>query len=272
MDFQKITELGMAYLTHYGLSVIGAVALLIIGRIVAGIGRGITRKALEKRETDQTLVPFFSKAVYYLIWTVVLIAVLGLFGIQTASLVAVLGAAGLAIGLALQGTLSHFSAGVMLLIFRPFNVGDFVEAGGAVGSIEEIGLFGTTIKTPDNVKISVPNGLIWGGKITNYNGYETRRIDLVVGISYDDDIQTAIDTILGVLDADSRVMKDPSPTVAVSNLGDSSVDLIVRPWCAGSDYWPLRMDLTRALKEKLEGAGCSFPYPQQDVHLHQVVQ
>ncbi len=272
MDFQKISEIGLGYLMHYGLSVIGAILLLIVGRIAAGIGRGITVKALEKRKTDPALVPFLSKAVYYLIWTVVLIAVLGLFGIQTASLVAVLGAAGLAIGLALQGTLSHFAAGVMLLIFRPFTIGDFVEAGGAVGSIEEIGLFGTTVKTPDNVKIIVPNGLIWGGKISNYNGYETRRIDLVVGISYDDDIQKAIDTIEALLDADSRVLKDPSPTVAVSNLGDSSVDLIVRPWCAGADYWPLRADLTRALKEQLEGAGCSFPYPQQDVHMFQSVQ
>jgi len=272
MDLTVISEKAIEILTHYGMGVVGAVLLLIVGRIAAGIARKMTAKALNKSQADAALVPFFSKAAYYLVWAVVLIAVLGLFGIQTTSLVAVLGAAGLAIGLALQGTLSHFAAGVMLLIFRPFTIGDFVEAGGAMGSIEEIGLFGTTIKTPDNVKTIVPNGLIWGGKISNYNGYENRRIDLVAGISYDDDIQKAIDTIQRVLEADSRVLAEPAPTVAVSNLGDSSVDLVVRPWCAASDYWGLRFDLTRAIKENLEKAGCSIPYPQQDIHLHQSVQ
>jgi len=272
MEWSAITEEAIELLTHYGLGVIGAIVLLIVGRIAAGIGRKMTVRALGRSNADPALIPFFSKATYYLIWAVVLIGVLGLFGIQTTSLVAVLGAAGLAVGLALQGTLSHFAAGVMLLIFRPFTIGDYVEAGGAAGSIEEIGLFGTTLRTPDNIKTIIPNGLIWGGKISNFNGYENRRIDLVAGISYDDDIQKAIDTITAILQADDRVLTDPSPTVAVSNLGDSSVDLIVRPWCRSSDYWELRFDLTRAIKEGLEGAGCSIPYPQQDIHLHQAVQ
>jgi len=272
MDWSAITEQAIELLTHYGLGVIGAIVLLIVGRIAAGIGRKMTVRALGRSNADPALIPFFSKATYYLIWAVVLIGVLGLFGIQTTSLVAVLGAAGLAVGLALQGTLSHFAAGVMLLIFRPFTIGDYVEAGGAAGSIEEIGLFGTTLRTPDNIKTIIPNGLIWGGKISNFNGYENRRIDLVAGISYDDDIQKAIDTITAVLEADDRVLTDPAPTVAVSNLGDSSVDLVVRPWCKSSDYWGLRFDLTRAIKEGLEGAGCSIPYPQQDIHLRQAVQ
>ncbi len=270
INFAKLLAGATEYLTQYGLSVIGAIALLIVGRIVAAWGRGISRRALTKADVDPTLVAFFAKAIYYLILIVVLIAVLGLFGVQTTSLIAVLGAAGLAVGLALQGTLSNFAAGVMLLIFRPFKLDDFVDIGGTMGSVVEIGLFSTTLKTPDNVKIVVPNSSVWGGTISNFNGYDTRRIDLVIGISYDDNIQTAMDTIRKIVTSDERVMADPALQIAVSNLGDSSVDLVVRPWCQGSDYWDLRFDLTKKLKEGLEAAGCSIPYPQQDVYMHQV--
>ena len=241
-----LTELA----TQWGLQIIGAIVVLLIGRIVAGWARRLTRKALERAEVDPTLVPFIAKLVYYL-------------------LVAVLGAAGLAVGLALQGTLSNFAAGVMLLFFRPFKVGDFIDAGGTTGSVEDIGVFATTLKSPDNVKIVVPNSQVYGQTIKNFNGFDTRRIDLVIGISYDDDISKAIDTIRSVVSADQRVMVEPETLIAVSNLGDSSVDLVVRPWCAGSDYWPLRFDLTRKIKEDLEAAGCSIPFPQTDVHLHQ---
>ncbi|MEN8165344.1 MAG: mechanosensitive ion channel domain-containing protein [Acidobacteriota bacterium] len=258
------------YLTHYGLRVIGAIALLIVGRIAAAWGRRLSRRAMARAEVDPTLVPFFSKATYYLILIVVLIAVLGLFGIETTSLIAVLGAAGLAVGLALQGTLSNFAAGVMLLIFRPFKLEDFVDIGGTTGFVMEIGLFSTTLRTTDNVKIVVPNSSVWGGTISNYNGFETRRVDLVIGISYDDNIQAAMDTISSVVTADDRVLADPAPQIAVSNLGDSSVDLVVRPWCASGDYWNVRFDLTRRIKEELEATGCSIPYPQQDVYMHQV--
>lgn len=261
-----LTELA----TTWGLKIIGAIAVLIIGRLIAGWIRRIVRKGLERAEVDATLVPFMSKMVYYLVLTVVLIAVLGVFGVQTASLVAVLGAAGLAVGLALQGTLSNFAAGVMLLFFRPFRVGDYVDTGGSAGSVVEIGVFSTTLKSPDNVKIVVPNSRVYGEIIKNFNGFDTRRIDLVVGISYDDDIGTALETIRSIVANDERVLAEPEPTIAVSNLGDSSVDIVVRPWCAGSDYWPLRFDLTRRFKEGLEAAGCSIPYPQTDVHLHQV--
>jgi small conductance mechanosensitive channel len=260
-----LTELA----TQWGLQIIGAIIVLLVGRIVAGWVRRLTRKALERAEVDPTLVPFIAKLVYYLLLAFVVIAVLGVFGVQTASLVAVLGAAGLAVGLALQGTLSNFAAGVMLLFFRPFKVGDFIDAGGTTGSVEEIGVFATTLKSPDNVKIVVPNSQVYGQTIKNFNGFDTRRIDLVIGISYDDDISKAIDTIRGIVSADQRVMAEPETLIAVSNLGDSSVDLVVRPWCAGSDYWPLRFELTRKIKEGLEAAGCSIPYPQTDVHLHQ---
>jgi len=260
-----LTELA----TQWGLQIIGAIIVLFVGRIVAGWARRLTRKALERAEVDPTLVPFIAKLVYYLLLAFVVIAVLGVFGVQTASLVAVLGAAGLAVGLALQGTLSNFAAGVMLLFFRPFKVGDFIDAGGTTGTVEEIGVFATTMKSPDNVKIVVPNSQVYGQTIKNFNGFDTRRIDLVIGISYDDDISKAIDTIRSVVSADQRVLAEPETMIAVSNLGDSSVDLVVRPWCAGSDYWPLRFDLTRKIKEDLEAAGCSIPYPQTDVHLHQ---
>jgi small conductance mechanosensitive channel len=198
---------------------------------------------------------------------VVVIAVLNLFGIQTTSLIAVVGAAGLAVGLAMQGTLSNFASGVMLLLFRPFHIGDYVEVGGTAGSVKEIGIFSTTLATPDNVRITVPNSGVYGAIIKNYSAYDTRRIDLVMGISYGDEIGRAIDAIKGVLQADERVLKDPEPTIAVSELADSSVNLVVRPWCRKEDYWPLRFDLTRGLKEQIEAGGCTIPFPQRDVHL-----
>jgi small conductance mechanosensitive channel len=250
----------------WGLQVIGALAVLIVGRIIAGWLRRLTRRSLERAELEPVLIPFLANGVYYLALAAVLIAVLGLFGVETTSLVAVLGAAGLAVGLALQGTLSNFSAGVMLLVFRPFKIGDYVEAGGEGGTVQEIGVFSTVLHTPDNVRITIPNSAVFGQTIKNYSANDTRRNDLVIGISYDDDIARAIETIQRVLAADARVLEEPKAAVAVAELADSSVNLVVRPWCAGSDYWGLRFDLTRKLKEELEAAGCSIPYPQQDVH------
>jgi small conductance mechanosensitive channel len=257
-------------LTEWGLKVIGAIVVLIIGRMVAGMVRSSVRKGMTRAEVDATLIPFVSSLIYWAVLAVVLIAVLNLFGVHTTSLVAILGAAGLAVGLALQGTLSNFAAGVMLLIFRPFKVGDFVEIGGTAGSVVSVAIFSTIMKTPDNVMITVPNSQVWGNEIKNYNGFDTRRVDMVMGISYDDDIQVAMDTIRDIVSADERVLADPAVQIAVSELADSSVNIIVRPWCNGADYWALRFDLTRRLKEALEAAGCSIPYPQQDVYMHQV--
>ena len=260
----------MLLVSTWGLQVLGALALFIVGRWVAGKLRDGTLSALERTSVDSTLVPFLTGGVYYLALIVVVIAVLGLFGVQTTSLIAVLGAASLAIGLAMQGTLSNFAAGVMLLLFRPFGVGDYVEAAGVRGSVQEIGIFSTRLNTPDNVQIVVPNSAIYGSTIKNYSANDTRRNDLVMGISYGDDIARAIATIEKVLSSDSRVLRDPAPLVAVGELADSSVNLVVRPWCAASDYGSLRFDLTRKLKEELEAAGCSIPFPQQDVHVHAV--
>ncbi len=253
----------------WGLSVLGAVALLIVGLWVARRVKNGVARSMEKGGVDESLIPFVSGIAYYTAVAVVVIAVLNLFGIETTSLIAVLGAAGLAVGLALQGTLSNFSSGVMLLIFRPFKKGDFVDIAGTKGSVAEIGVFSTSLTTPDNVGIIVPNSAIFGSVISNYNAHETRRNDMVVGISYDDDIDAAFEIINKVLGGDDRVLAEPAPAVFVANLGDSSVDIAVRPWCKGADYWGLRGDLTKQLKQSLEAGGCSIPYPQTDVHFFQ---
>ena len=267
MNIEEVTAVSADLLTQWGLKVVGAIALLIVGRMVAGLLRKLTRRSMKKAAVDATLIPFMSSMVYYLAMAVVLIAVLGLFGIQTTSLIAILGAAGLAIGLALQGTLSHFASGIMLLIFRPFRVGDVVDVGGTIGKVEEIGIFTTTLKSPDNIKITVPNSQIYGSTIKNMNGYETRRVDMVMGVSYDDDLALAMETMMRVIQEDTRVLAEPEPQIAVAELGDSSVNFVVRPWCKAEDYFGVKFDLTRRFKEELEAAGCSIPFPQRDVHL-----
>ncbi len=261
-----ITEL----VTQWGLKVIGALVLFIVGIWVAKAIRSSLRKALGRSEMDPTLIPFLSGIIYYIVLAVLITAVLGLFGIETTSLIAVLGAAGFAVGLAMQGTLSNFSAGVMLLIFRPFKVGDFIDAAGVAGSVHEIGIFSTTLNTADNVRIILPNSSVYGTTIKNFATNDNRRNDMVIGISYEDNISVAVNTIIGILKADRRVLADPEPLVAVAELADSSVNLNVRPWCRKEDYWPLRADLHREIKEKLEAAGCSIPFPQTDVHMRQV--
>jgi small conductance mechanosensitive channel len=269
-DFQAILSQVVDLSAAWGLRLIGAITVFFIGRIVAGWARRAVRKLMHRSSVDDTLVPFATGLVYYLLLAFVLIAVLGMIGIQTASIIAVLGAAGLAVGLAMQGTLGNFASGVMLLVFRPFRVGEFVEAAGVSGTVEAITVFTTQLTTPDNVRIVIPNAAVWGATIKNYAAQPTRRIDLVVGIAYDDDIGVAFTTIEQILQADERVLNDPPVTIAVSELGDSSVNIVVRPWCKRENYWPLRFDLTRRLKENLEAAGCSIPFPQRDVHLFEV--
>lgn len=254
----------------WGLKVLGAVVVFVIGSIVAGSLRRTVAGVVERTRGDVTLSRFLGSLTYYVVLVAAGVAALGMIGIQMASFIAILATAGLAIGLALQGALSNVASGVMLLIFRPFKAGDFVDLGGTAGTVESIGLFSTELNTPDNIHIVVPNSAIYGDTIKNFSHHDTRRIDMVMGISYDDDISVAMETIREVLDGDDRVLKDPPYMVAVSELGASSVDLVVRPWCARTDYWPLRFDLTRALKERLEAAGCSIPYPQRDVRVHTV--
>ena len=257
-------ELGI----DYGLNALGALAILIIGWIVANLVRRSLRRMLAKSErVDATLQPVIANIVRYLILVFVLVAVLAQFGVQTTSVIAVLGAAGLAIGLALQGTMQNIAAGFMLLFLRPFGIGDYIDAGGISGTVEEIGLFVTTLKTPDGVSISVPNSQLWGTAITNYSRNPTRRIDLVVGIGYGDDIDKAQDVLLALAKGDERIHAEPAPQVLVQGLGESSVDLDLRCWTSIDDYWPLLFDLTKRAKIDIEGAGLSIPYPQRDLHV-----
>lgn len=263
------SEFIIVLVTQWGMRILGALAVLVIGMFVARWLKNAVRRALERKGTDTTLIPFASNTAYYLALTFVVVSVLGMFGVEVTSVIAVLGAAAFAVGLALQGTLANFSSGVMLLVFRPFKVGEYVDAGGTAGSVAEIGIFFTTLNTPDNVRVVVPNSSVWGQTIHNYAANDTRRNDMVVGVSYADDLPKAKQIIHDVLAADTRVLEDPAPTVAVAELGDSSVNIVVRPWCNKGDYWSLRFDLTQKMKEALEAGGCSIPFPQRDVHVFQ---
>lgn len=254
-------------LSTWGLRVLGAIGVLIVGLWVARMVSKGVRRGLERANFDETLVPFFGSLAYYAIATFVGIAVLGLFGIPTTSFVAALGAAGLAIGLALQGSLSNLAAGVMLLIFRPFKVGDYVEAAGVDGSVEEIGLFASSLATLDNTLITLPNAEIWGATIKNFTAKDKRRNDLEFGISYGDDINQARASIIAACKADPRVLSDPAPDVWVTGMGDSAVNLLVVPWCHPDDYWGLKFDLYQSVKEALEKGGSTIPFPQRDLHV-----
>jgi len=256
--------------TDWGIKIAIAIAIFVIGKIIARMVANLTKKALQRAGTDAMLVNFLGTITYTVLLIAVLLAAVDSLGVNVTSLMAILGAAGLAVGLALKDSLSNFAAGVMIIIFRPFNIGDFITAGGCSGVVDEIGLFATLMHTGDNQRIIVPNSAILGGNITNTSALPTRRIDLVIGIGYDDNIGQARDLIMGILEADERVLKDPVPGVAVGELGDSSVNLNVRPWVNSGDYWPARADILEGIKIKLDEAGISIPYPQQDVHMHEV--
>lgn len=259
----------VSILTEYGLNVIGALVILLIGWSLAKWAESRTRKALNKSpRIERTLTGFLSSLVRYLVLIFTVIAVLNQFGVQTASLIAVLGVAGLAIGLAMQGTLSNIAAGVMLLVFRPFKLGDYVEVSGQSGTVQSLNLFVTELATPDNKQIIIPNSNIWGQSVVNYSFHSTRRLDLEIGIGYGDDIDGAIKIISEILDAEERVRKDPEPMIAVGNLGASSVDLTIRVWVDAADYWTLKFDLTKRLKQAFDARGIGIPFPQMDVHLH----
>jgi small conductance mechanosensitive channel len=250
----------------YGIRVVGAILILIVGRVVAGALRKGTLRAMEKGNADKTLSLFFGRLVFIAIMVFAVLAALAKFGVQTASFVAVLGAAGFAVGFALQGSLSNFAAGVMLLVFRPFKVGDFVDVGGAAGTVKEIALFTTTLATPDNVKIIVGNSGVFGSTIKNFSAYDTRRCDMLIGIGYGSDIQKAIEVMEGLIKADSRVLGDPAHQIAVSELADSSVNFVVRMWVKKEDYWGVKFDMTRAVKEAFDNNGIEIPFPQRVVH------
>ena len=264
----------IAWLRNWGIldamaRIITAIVILVVGWLVAKLLKGLVARVMERAKADATLVSFVSHLTYVALMVFVIIAALSRLGVQTTSFIAVVGAAGLAIGLALQGSLANFAAGVLLMIFRPIKAGDFVEVAGVTGKVDEIEIFTTTLTTPDNKKAIIPNAKVTGDNIINYTALGTRRVDMVVGVSYEADLKQAKQVLTDVLTSDERILDDPAPTVAVSELGDSSVNFVVRPWVQAADYWDVYFDTMQAAKERLDAEGISIPFPQTDVHLYQ---
>ena len=265
----NVSDQLLIFITTYGIQIIGAILILVLGRIAAGIGRKIVTRVLEKSKTEPAIVSFVGSLTYILILIFAVLATLAKFGIQTASFVAIIGAAGLAIGFALQGSLSNFAAGILILVLRPFRVDDFIMGAGVAGTVKRIQLFTTELATPDNIKMMVPNSKLFGDVIKNITAYDTRRVDLVIGIGYNSDMQKAYDVMMNIITKDSRILSDPPPQIAVSELADSSVNFVVRPWVKKEDYWTVKFDLTRNIKEAFDKNNIEIPFQQQDVHLYE---
>ena len=266
-DFDISTELVVNYAFIYGVKVLAALALFFIGKWAAKTAISIVKKMMAKAKVDPTLIGFAGNILYGLAMAFIVIAALSQLGVETTSLAAILAAAGLAVGMALQGSLSSLAAGVMIIVFRPFKNGDFIEAAGISGVVEEISIFTTQIKTGDNKQIIVPNNNITSGSIINYSAKSERRIDLIIGVGYDDDLSKVKHVLSDIIAQDERILKEPEAVIAVSELADSSVNLVVRPWVKSSDYWPVRFDLTEKIKTTFDNEGISIPYPQQDLHI-----
>jgi small conductance mechanosensitive channel len=278
MDEDLLPDLGFSWeeavvfmktsLLEFGVNLLTAIVIFYVGRLgVRLITRGIN-KVMVSQEVDKTLISFVTNLVSMILLVIVVIAAVGALGVQTTSFIAILGAAGLAVGLALQGSLSNFASGVLIIIFRPYKVGDWIEGAGISGAVEDVQILTTILKTGDNKQIIVPNSQIMGGIITNYSANDRRRVDMVVGVSYDDDLDKTRSVLEELIAAEERILKDPAHTIAVSELGDSSVNFVVRPWVQTSDYWGVKFDLTEAIKKRFDQEGISFPFPQQDVHLY----
>ena len=257
-----------AIVLPWAIKIVFALAIFIVGRMLAKSITSLVRKVMQKSNMDEALVKFLGGIIYTVLLVAVILAAIDTLGVNVTSLLAILGAAGLAVGLALKDSLSNFAAGVMIMIFRPFKIGDFVTTGGVSGVVDEIGLFCVLMHTGDNQRIIIPNSAVYGNTITNTSALPTRRIDLVIGISYDDNIGTAKQIIEGIIGADERILADPAPVIAVSELADSSVNLVVRPWVSTADYWAVRFHLLETIKVKLEEGGISIPFPQRDVHIY----
>ncbi len=268
LDAEKMSHMVNTYVIPWAINIVMALAIYIIGKFIVSILVNVFGKVMARSKYDDMLVDFCKSIIHALLMLFVIVAALDELGVNTTSMVAILGAAGLAIGLSLQGSLQNFASGVMLLVFRPFTAGNFVDAGGEMGTVKSIGIFTTTMTTPDNKEIIVPNGKIYGGNITNFSAKETRRIDMVVGISYDSDLKKAKAILTEMVEADERILKDPAPKVAVSELADSSVNFVVRPWVAAADYWPVKFEFNEAVKLRFDDEGIVIPYPQMDVHVH----
>ncbi len=267
-DVNKIIEFLQTDGLAFGIDLVLALLIFFIGRFAIRMLVRMIRKGMQKNNVEKTLETFVCNLVNSALLIVVIIAAIGQVGIQTTSFIAIFGAAGLAIGLALQGSLSNFASGVLIVLFRPYKVGDFVEAAGIAGVVEQVQIMTTIFKTGDNKQVIVPNSQIMDSIITNYSANDTRRVDMVIGVSYDDDIDKVRKTLEEIIAADDRVLQDPVPKIAVSELADSSVNFIVRPWVATADYWPVMWEMTEAIKKRFDKDSISFPFPQQDVHLY----
>ena len=269
-DWNQLLEVMQTRGVDLGINVVIAIAIFYVGKMVISlVVRGL-HKVMQRQEVDKTLETFVCNLVRMVLLVVVVIAAIGQIGIETTSFIAIFGAAGLAVGLAMQGSLSNFAAGVLIVLFRPYRVGDFIEAAGINGSVEQVQILTTVLKTGDNKQVIVPNGQIMDSIITNYSANDTRRVDMVVGVSYDDDLDKVRDTIKELIAAEDRILDEPACTIAVSALADSSVNFVVRPWVKTPDYWGVMFDLTEAIKKRFDKDGITFPFPQQDVHLHTV--
>ena len=256
------------WIALYGIKVLAAIAILIIGRFAALGVKALVKKLLTKGKLEPTLVSFVTSLTYIALMAFIIIAALGKLGIQTTSFVAVIGAAGLAIGLALQGSLANFAAGVLMIIFKPFKVDDFIEAGGTSGVVEEIGIFTTELRTPDNKLVIIPNAKVTGDNIVNYTAKDQRRVDIVAGVGYGDDLDKVRKVLNQIIADEKRILEDPEPTIGVLELGDSSVNFAVRPWVKTADYWDVFFAVQENIKKHFDAEGISIPFPQQDVHIH----
>ena len=267
MNNIEITALINDYVMPWGIKIALSIIIFYVGRMVVSLVVGSVGKLLASRGMDEILIGFLTSIMRWVLLLFVIVAALSQLGVDTTSLVALLGAAGLAIGLSLQSSLSNFASGVMLIIFRPITKGDFVEIAGTSGSVESISIFTTTLTSPDNKEVLVPNGAILSNNITNYSARPTRRVDMVFSIGYNDDIKKAKELLEQIVSADKRVLAEPEPVIALGELGDSSVNFLVRPWVKSEDYWGVLWETTEAVKLKFDEAGISIPYPQMDVHI-----
>ncbi|ALM54542.1 mechanosensitive ion channel protein [Halomonas huangheensis] len=268
LNVEALIEFASTTGLQFAINLVAAAAIFIIGRWVVKAVHRMTIKGMERAKMEPLLIKFLGNIIYTLLLLFVILAAISKIGIQTASLIAVIGAAGLAIGLALQGSLANFAAGVMVIIFRPYRIGDYVEAGGVSGTVEDVQIFTSELTTPDNRKIIVPNGQMMSGAITNYSAHATRRVDLAVGVGYDDDIDTVRRVLEAAIADDSRVLETPAPNIRINAMGDSSVVWIVRPWVKAVDYWDVYWELTEDIKRRFDREGISIPFPQRDVHVY----
>ena len=267
-DWNEVWQMVKTQGVDLGINIALAILIFYVGKVVVGLIIRALGKVMQARDVDKTLETFLSNFLRMALMVVVIIAAISQIGIQTTSFIAIFGAAGLAVGLALQGSLSNFAAGVLIVLFRPYRVGDFVEAAGIAGSVEQVQILTTILKTPDNKQIIVPNSQIMDSVITNYSANDTRRVDMVFGVSYSDDLDKVHSVLKEMVEAEDRILDDPACTIAVSELADSSVNFVVRPWVKTADYWGVHFDLTEAIKKRFDKEGISFPFPQQDVHIH----